>query len=99
MTLTIDSSVFVAAFVDSETDSRLAYDLIEKVVTENHEVIIPVTVLIARRWGFSAGFHITEIELYHLNSKFRQPCKKIKHEWRIKTGAGAMSQDQTKFFV
>ncbi len=46
MKLTIDSSVLVAAFVKSELRSDSAYALIQNIIENHHEVIIPITVLI-----------------------------------------------------
>lgn len=57
MTLTLDSSVFVAAFVKAESASDKASKLLKEAIRDRMEVIIPMTVLIestlavARRVG------------------------------------------------
>lgn len=69
MTLTIDSSVFVAAFVKSEPSSDKAFTLLTKVIRENLEVVIPITVLIestlavARRAGQSLALDVQDFIL------------------------------------
>ncbi len=57
MRLTIDSSVFVAAFVKSEPDSDKAFAVLAEAIRDKIEIVIPMTVLIestlavARRAG------------------------------------------------